>query len=87
MIILRFFLNLVQTATHQVDGLLEEVPGVSSLCLEYKSLTVWADHDSQQQSNKAKMTSLTAKDKDTVREFWGKVGNKAEDIGAEALAR
>ncbi|XP_051245323.1 hemoglobin embryonic subunit alpha [Dicentrarchus labrax] len=33
------------------------------------------------------MTSLTAKDKDAVRTFWAKVSGKAEDIGAEALAR
>ncbi|KAM7387079.1 hypothetical protein PAMA_009617 [Pampus argenteus] len=33
------------------------------------------------------MTSLTAKDKDTVRSFWAKVSGKAEDIGMDALAR
>ncbi|XP_027141239.1 hemoglobin subunit alpha-1 isoform X1 [Larimichthys crocea] len=33
------------------------------------------------------MTSLTAKDKDTVRAFWKKVSGKAEDIGTNALAR
>ncbi|XP_051245321.1 hemoglobin embryonic subunit alpha [Dicentrarchus labrax] len=33
------------------------------------------------------MTSLTAKDKDAVRTFWAKVSGKAEDIGADALAR
>ncbi|XP_072225503.1 hemoglobin embryonic subunit alpha [Leuresthes tenuis] len=33
------------------------------------------------------MTSLTAKDKDTVRAFWAKVSAKAEDIGKDALAR
>ncbi|CAJ1076029.1 hemoglobin embryonic subunit alpha-like [Xyrichtys novacula] len=33
------------------------------------------------------MTSLTAKDKATVKAFWGKVGSKAEEIGTDALAR
>ncbi|XP_070779620.1 hemoglobin subunit alpha-1-like [Enoplosus armatus] len=33
------------------------------------------------------MTSLTAKDKDTVRTFWDKVSGKAEDIGSDAVAR
>ncbi|XP_074512114.1 hemoglobin embryonic subunit alpha-like isoform X2 [Sebastes fasciatus] len=33
------------------------------------------------------MTSLTARDKDTVRAFWGKVSGKAEDIGTQAVAR
>ncbi|XP_056256390.1 hemoglobin embryonic subunit alpha-like [Seriola aureovittata] len=33
------------------------------------------------------MTSLTAKDKETVRAFWAKVSGKAEDIGKDALNR
>ncbi|XP_071326201.1 hemoglobin embryonic subunit alpha [Trachinotus anak] len=33
------------------------------------------------------MTSLTAKDKDTVKAFWAKVSSKAEDIGTDALSR
>ncbi|KAM9779697.1 hemoglobin embryonic subunit alpha-like [Neosynchiropus ocellatus] len=33
------------------------------------------------------MTSLTAKDKATVRAFWSKVSPKATDIGTDALAR
>ncbi|XP_040918172.1 hemoglobin embryonic subunit alpha-like [Toxotes jaculatrix] len=33
------------------------------------------------------MTSLTAKDKDTVKAFWSKVSSKAEDIGTDALSR
>ncbi|XP_037646985.1 hemoglobin embryonic subunit alpha-like [Sebastes umbrosus] len=33
------------------------------------------------------MTSLTAKDKDTVRDFWGKISGKAGDIGTDAVAR
>ncbi|XP_038559119.1 hemoglobin embryonic subunit alpha-like [Micropterus salmoides] len=33
------------------------------------------------------MTSLSAKDKDTVRAFWAKVSGKAEDIGADAISR
>ncbi|XP_022595080.1 hemoglobin embryonic subunit alpha-like [Seriola dumerili] len=33
------------------------------------------------------MTSLTAKDKQTVRAFWAKVSGKAEDIGKDALNR
>ncbi|KAK2833259.1 hypothetical protein Q5P01_017148 [Channa striata] len=33
------------------------------------------------------MTSLSAKDKDTVKAFWAKASGKAEDIGADALAR
>ncbi|XP_041812159.1 hemoglobin embryonic subunit alpha-like [Chelmon rostratus] len=33
------------------------------------------------------MTSLTAKDKDTVRAFWAKVSSKADDIGTDALSR
>ncbi|KAM4717296.1 hemoglobin embryonic subunit alpha-like isoform 1-T1 [Anableps anableps] len=31
--------------------------------------------------------SLTAQDKGTVKAFWAKVVNKAEDIGADALSR
>lgn len=31
--------------------------------------------------------SLTAKDKSVVKAFWGKVGGKADEIGAEALGR
>ncbi|XP_041633569.1 hemoglobin subunit alpha-2 [Cheilinus undulatus] len=33
------------------------------------------------------MTSLSAKDKETVRTFWDKVSGKAEDIGTDALSR
>uniref|UniRef100_A0A3Q3H258 Hemoglobin embryonic subunit alpha-like n=1 Tax=Labrus bergylta TaxID=56723 RepID=A0A3Q3H258_9LABR len=33
------------------------------------------------------MTSLTEKDKATVRAFWDKVSSKSEDIGTDALAR
>ncbi|XP_074513542.1 hemoglobin subunit alpha-1-like isoform X1 [Sebastes fasciatus] len=33
------------------------------------------------------MTSLTAKDKDTVRAFWGKISGKAGEIGTDAVAR
>ncbi|XP_044036531.1 hemoglobin subunit alpha-1-like [Siniperca chuatsi] len=33
------------------------------------------------------MTSLSAKDKDTVRAFWAKASGKAEDIGTDALSR
>nr|ACB88199.1 head-kidney alpha-type globin [Lateolabrax japonicus] len=33
------------------------------------------------------MTTLTDKDKKAVRAFWSKVSGKAEDIGADALAR
>uniref|UniRef100_A0A8C6L510 Hemoglobin embryonic subunit alpha-like n=1 Tax=Nothobranchius furzeri TaxID=105023 RepID=A0A8C6L510_NOTFU len=33
------------------------------------------------------MTSLSAKDKDTVRAFWGKISGRAPDIGKEALGR
>uniref|UniRef100_A0A668ACT4 Hemoglobin alpha embryonic-3 n=1 Tax=Myripristis murdjan TaxID=586833 RepID=A0A668ACT4_9TELE len=33
------------------------------------------------------MTTLTAKDKQVVRDFFGKVGKNAEKIGHEALAR
>ncbi|XP_028312007.1 hemoglobin subunit alpha-1-like [Gouania willdenowi] len=33
------------------------------------------------------MTSLNAKDKDTVRAFWDKVSNYGEDIGRDALCR
>ncbi|XP_069571696.1 hemoglobin embryonic subunit alpha-like [Brachyistius frenatus] len=33
------------------------------------------------------MTSLTSKDKDTVKAFWAKVAGKAEDIGPDALCR
>ncbi|KAM4531208.1 hemoglobin embryonic subunit alpha-like [Odontesthes bonariensis] len=33
------------------------------------------------------MTTLTAKDKDTVRAFWSKVSSKSADIGMDALAR
>lgn len=31
--------------------------------------------------------SLTAKDKDVVRAFWGKIAGKADDIGSDALSR
>ncbi|AWP19128.1 putative KN motif and ankyrin repeat domain-containing protein 2-like [Scophthalmus maximus] len=34
-----------------------------------------------------KMTSLTVKDKETVKAFWAKVSGKSEDIGKDALAR
>ncbi|XP_033999229.1 hemoglobin subunit alpha-2-like [Trematomus bernacchii] len=33
------------------------------------------------------MTTLTAKDKQTVKAFWAKVSGKSEDIGAAAVAR
>ncbi|XP_076608510.1 hemoglobin embryonic subunit alpha-like [Chaetodon auriga] len=33
------------------------------------------------------MTSLTAKDKATVKAFWAKVSSKADDIGTDALCR
>ncbi|KAJ4918522.1 hypothetical protein JOQ06_014084 [Pogonophryne albipinna] len=33
------------------------------------------------------MTTLTAKDKQTVKAFWAKVSGKSEDIGASAVAR
>ncbi|XP_069571695.1 hemoglobin embryonic subunit alpha-like [Brachyistius frenatus] len=33
------------------------------------------------------MTSLTSKDKDTVKAFWAKVVGKSEDIGTDALCR
>ncbi|KAM9843569.1 hemoglobin embryonic subunit alpha [Aulostomus maculatus] len=33
------------------------------------------------------MTSLTAKDKAVVREFWAKVSSKRDEIGMDALAR
>ncbi|CAK6971187.1 hemoglobin embryonic subunit alpha-like [Scomber scombrus] len=33
------------------------------------------------------MTSLTAKDKATVKAFWGKISSKADEIGANALGR
>ncbi|XP_038559028.1 hemoglobin embryonic subunit alpha-like [Micropterus salmoides] len=33
------------------------------------------------------MTSLSAKDKDTVRAFWAKVSGKAEDLGVDAVSR
>ncbi|KAL4659118.1 hemoglobin subunit alpha-like [Arapaima gigas] len=31
--------------------------------------------------------SLNAKDKATVKAFWGKISGKADELGAEALAR
>ncbi|XP_061567703.1 hemoglobin embryonic subunit alpha [Cololabis saira] len=31
--------------------------------------------------------SLTSKDKDTVKAFWGKISSKADDVGADALSR
>ncbi|KAI4895006.1 hypothetical protein NFI96_016216 [Prochilodus magdalenae] len=31
--------------------------------------------------------SLTAKDMSVVKAFWGKIGSKADDIGAEAFGR
>uniref|UniRef100_A0A3Q3GY06 Hemoglobin embryonic subunit alpha-like n=1 Tax=Labrus bergylta TaxID=56723 RepID=A0A3Q3GY06_9LABR len=40
---------------------------------------------SRQQSNKGKMTSLTEKDKATVRAFWDKVSSKSEDIAPMML--
>ncbi|XP_060946030.1 hemoglobin embryonic subunit alpha-like [Limanda limanda] len=33
------------------------------------------------------MTSLTAKDKETVKAFWATMASKAQDIGADALNR
>ncbi|XP_013879712.1 hemoglobin embryonic subunit alpha [Austrofundulus limnaeus] len=33
------------------------------------------------------MTSLSAKDKDTVKAFWAKIAPKAGDIGRDALGR
>uniref|UniRef100_A0A8C6TD62 Globin domain-containing protein n=1 Tax=Neogobius melanostomus TaxID=47308 RepID=A0A8C6TD62_9GOBI len=41
----------------------------------------------QQQLQTAKMTSLTAKDKDRVRTFWKLAGPVSDDIGRDALAR
>ncbi|XP_029944956.1 hemoglobin embryonic subunit alpha-like [Salarias fasciatus] len=32
------------------------------------------------------MTTLTARDKATVKEFWSKIGDYAEDIGRDALS-
>merc|ERR1719309_130008 len=33
------------------------------------------------------MTSLTARDKETVKIFWNKLAGKVDDLGAEALSR
>ncbi|XP_034449435.1 hemoglobin embryonic subunit alpha-like [Hippoglossus hippoglossus] len=33
------------------------------------------------------MTTLTAKDKETVKAFWAKMASKAQDVGADALNR
>ncbi|XP_054616506.1 hemoglobin embryonic subunit alpha-like [Dunckerocampus dactyliophorus] len=33
------------------------------------------------------MTSLTSRDKDTVKAFWNKVSGKCQDIGMDALSR
>ncbi|XP_041634435.1 hemoglobin embryonic subunit alpha-like [Cheilinus undulatus] len=55
--------------------------------LGYKNLHRLAHQYSQQQSNQGKMTSLTEKDKATVRAFWAKVSPRAQDIGTDALSR
>lgn len=34
-----------------------------------------------------KMTSLSAKDKNTVKAFWAKVAGKEEQIGCDAVSR
>ena len=67
---------------------LEKVKGVTMLCLEHKNPhgLDWSRH-SVKQSNKGKMTSLTEKDKATVKAFWAKIAGKKDDIGAEALGR
>jgi len=67
---------------------LEEDLGVSMLCFEHKNpsllglITAFSNTRST-----GKMTSLTAKDKQTVKAFWAKVSGKSEDIGAAAVAR
>ncbi|XP_029996272.1 hemoglobin embryonic subunit alpha-like [Sphaeramia orbicularis] len=33
------------------------------------------------------MTSLTAKDKAVVKDFWGRISAKGEDVGRDALSR
>ena len=68
-----------------MQPILMVILGVTSLGLEYKTPTVWADYANSLTTDK--MTSLTAKDKETVKAFWATMASKAGDIGADALHR
>lgn len=70
------------------DGIaiMKVVLGVSTLSFKHKKLLKHCLHFGSR-TNRIKMTSLTAKDKDTVRAFWAKVDSKKEDIGVGALCR
>ncbi|XP_034567142.1 LOW QUALITY PROTEIN: hemoglobin embryonic subunit alpha-like [Notolabrus celidotus] len=52
----------------------------------HKNPARFRTHRSNSEST-CKMTSLTPKDKATVKAFWGRVSSKADDIGCDALAR
>ena len=68
-----------------MQPILMAVLGVTSLGHEYKTPKVWADNANSLTTDT--MTSLTAKDKETVKAFWAKMASKAQDIGADALNR
>ena len=57
------------------------------MCLcSVSDIKPFTDHSSKL-TIRDNMTSLTAKDKETVKAFWAKVSSKAEDIGKDALGR
>lgn len=62
------------------------VQGVSTWPFKHKSPLEHCLHRGIR-TNKLKMTSLTAKDKDTVRTFWAKIASRKDEIGANALCR
>ena len=84
------FAYLKLTASLRLDRLpsiiLGAVLGVPEFCLRHKTLTVFTAYCTQL-TIRDNMTSLTAKDKETVKAFWAKVSSKAEDIGKDALGR
>lgn len=69
-----------------LQPILEVVLGVSTLPFKHKK-PLEGLHHSGIRTNKLKMTTLTLKDKDTVRLFWGMLAPKREEIGANALCR
>ncbi|CAB1429140.1 unnamed protein product [Pleuronectes platessa] len=63
--------------------ILEVFSGVSTFCFRLKTPIVSADRAFSDSQAPDKMTSLTAKDKETVKAFWAKMASKAQDIGAD----
>lgn len=69
-----------------LQPILKVVLGVSTLSFKHKNPLEGRLHCGIR-TNKIKMTSLSTKDKDTVRAFWGKLAVKREEVGASALCR